>query len=182
MPVIGLELPTTGNGAYRYEASNMKTIVNLDVRLNALGHRNWVILADAAYPQQCATGIETLVAHAPHLDVLAELVEGFDRAPHLRPVACIDAELGFLRDDDIPGVEDMRESIRKKLSSFQIEETPHEEILENMSVAASVYKVLVVKTPCLIPYSSVFFRLECGYWGDEQEKALRARLETWWQQ
>jgi hypothetical protein len=27
-----------------------------------------------------------------------------------------------------------------------------------------------------IPYTSVFLRLDCGYWTDEQEKKLRAKM------
>ena len=33
-------------------------------RLPAYGHRNWIVVADAAYPAQAKDGIETIVADA----------------------------------------------------------------------------------------------------------------------
>ena len=32
----------------------------LDERLPLLGHRNWIVVADAAYPWQASAGIETI--------------------------------------------------------------------------------------------------------------------------
>jgi hypothetical protein len=34
----------------------------------------------------------------------------------------------------------------------------------------------VLKTRMTIPYTSVFLRLDCGYWSDEQEKRLREKM------
>jgi hypothetical protein len=36
--------------------------------------------------------------------------------------------------------------------------------------------VLVLKTRLTIPYTSVFIRLECGYWSADAEKRLRAAM------
>jgi len=33
----------------------------LDDRLPLLGHRNWIVVADSAYPWQASAGIETIV-------------------------------------------------------------------------------------------------------------------------
>jgi len=33
--------------------------------------------------------------------------------------------------------------------------------------------VLVIKTDMTIPYTSVFFELDCGYWDSDAEKRLR---------
>jgi len=32
---------------------------------------------------------------------------------------------------------------------------------------------LLLKTKLTLPYTSVFFRLDCGYWTDEAETQLR---------
>ena len=32
----------------------------LEERLPLFGHRNWIVVADAAYPAQCRPGIETI--------------------------------------------------------------------------------------------------------------------------
>ncbi len=36
--------------------------------------------------------------------------------------------------------------------------------------------VLILKTKSVIPYSSVFIRLNCKYWGDDAEERLRAKM------
>jgi hypothetical protein len=35
---------------------------------------------------------------------------------------------------------------------------------------------LIIKTELTIPYTSVFFELECGYWNAEAEERLRAGI------
>ena len=39
----------------------------LNERLPVYGHRNWIVVADSAYPEQSADAIETIVSHADHL-------------------------------------------------------------------------------------------------------------------
>ncbi len=36
--------------------------------------------------------------------------------------------------------------------------------------------MLLLKTRQVIPYSSVFVELQCGYWDDRAEQALRASI------
>ena len=43
-------------------------------RLPLLGHRNWIVVADAAYPAQSNPGIETIATGADHLQVLARVL------------------------------------------------------------------------------------------------------------
>ena len=42
--------------------------------------------------------------------------------------------------------------------------------------AGKTFQVLVFKTNMTIPYTSVFIRLDCKYWTDEQEKRLREKM------
>jgi hypothetical protein len=37
--------------------------------------------------------------------------------------------------------------------------------------------VLLIKTKMRIPYTSVFFELDCGYWNAQGEKRLRAAMK-----
>jgi hypothetical protein len=41
-----------------------------------------------------------------------------------------------------------------------------------------LFRVLVVKTNMRIPYTSVFFELDCGYWNAHAEKQLRAAMKS----
>ena len=53
---------------------------------------------------------------------------------------------------------------------------PHEQIIRRLEEAGRSFQVLVLKTDLTLPYSSVFIELECGYWTDEAEHALRDAL------
>lgn len=144
--------------------------------LPALGHRNWILVADAAYPQQCSPGIRTLVTEESMGFVLEHLVHILHKAEHVRPVACIDAEFAALTDSDVPGAVALRERNLQVLGGIEIVPMHHAELLEQLDEVSKRYTVAVLKTTSSVPYSSVFFRLECGYWNDDQEAALRAHL------
>lgn len=149
----------------------------IESRLPALGHRNWVLVVDSAYPEQVGA-IETHVSDQLHEEVLREVVSLLKSQPHVRPVALLDRELDFINDDDLPGVDDLKRSMHATLTDIEVESRPHDEILQTLAEAAKTYAIVAIKTPSRIPYTSVFFRLECGYWNDEQERALRARMQA----
>ena len=46
----------------------------LSERLPLYGHRNWIVVADSAYPAQSRAGIETIVSGASQLDVLKQVL------------------------------------------------------------------------------------------------------------
>ena len=54
---------------------------------------------------------------------------------------------------------------------------PHEQIIGKLDEAGKTFKVLLIKTPLTLPYTSVFFQLECGYWNAAAEKELRDALK-----
>ena len=45
-----------------------------------LGHRNWILIVDSAYPLQSATGIETIETGAGQLEVLHHVLSAIDRS------------------------------------------------------------------------------------------------------
>ena len=54
----------------------------------------------------------------------------------------------------------------------------HEDIIRELDASAKLFNVLIIKTDLAIPYTSVFFQLECGYWNAEAEKNMRQQLEA----
>jgi hypothetical protein len=52
----------------------------------------------------------------------------------------------------------------------------HEEIIHDLDAASRAFHVLIIKTNMTLPYTSVFLQLDCGYWSDEAEQKLRARM------
>ncbi len=55
---------------------------------------------------------------------------------------------------------------------------PHEEIISKLDQAGEMFRVLLIKTNMRIPYTSIFFELECGYWDAEPENRLRAAMRS----
>ena len=53
---------------------------------------------------------------------------------------------------------------------------PHEEIIARLDQCAQVFRILIIKTKLTIPYTSVFFELDCGYWNADAERRLRSSM------
>lgn len=145
--------------------------------LPALGHRNWIVVADAAYPKQSAPGIETVVTGAGQLEVLKEVLAAIEKAPHVRAVVMLDQELDNVAETDATGVEDYRQALKELFSQNEPKVMPHEDIIRELDEASKLFNVVMLKTKMTIPYTSVFLQLDCGYWDAEKEARLRDSLK-----
>jgi hypothetical protein len=145
-------------------------------RLPALGHRNWIGVVDSAYPLQIAPGIEMVATGASHLVVLKTVLDAVVRAPHVRPLVRLDAEMAALPEEEAPGIEALRKKMSPLLAEAPVTTLPHGEIIERLDAAARLFRVLLFKTTLTLPYTSVFIELDCGYWSEAAEHALRQSL------
>ena len=141
-----------------------------------LGHRNWILIVDSAYPLQSSPGVETVETNADQLDVVRQVLESINSSIHVRPLIYMDAELPFVPDEDAPGVSAYRTKIRDLLNAYPIESLPHDKVIANIDEASKVFHILVLKTRLAIPYTSVFIRLDCKYWSADAENRMRARM------
>lgn len=141
-----------------------------------LGHRNWILVVDSAYPLQISPGIETIDTNTSHLDVLRAVMKAIDHSIQVRPEIFTDAELPFISDSDAPGASAYREQVAELFRDDDVRSRPHEKLLSDVDEAGRTYHVLVLKTNMTIPYTSVFIRLDCKYWSEEQEKNLRLKM------
>lgn len=149
----------------------------LHERLPLLGHRNWIVVADAAYPAQASPGIETVVTGADHFDVVAAVLDGISSCRHIRASAFLDRELEYVSERDAPGVSEIRRQLHAALDGSAGEILPHDEIIAKLDGAGRMFRILLMKTKLAIPYTSVFLSLECGYWSEEAEARLRAAMK-----
>jgi hypothetical protein len=147
-------------------------------RVAEYGHRNWIVIADAAYPAQVRPGIEMLPAHADHLKVVAAVLDELGKAKHVRPVVYTDAELPHVAERDAAGVIEFRRELKALLADRKPQAVPHEQMIDRIDKAAERYKVLVLKTDLMLPYTSVFVELDSGYWTPEAEKRLREAMNA----
>ena len=132
--------------------------------LPKLGHRNWILVVDKAFPLQSAPGIVTINTGEPMRPVLGELVRMLEKASHVKPVYYTDLELNSLSDDLCPGAEQARTEIFQALQDAQVNTILHEEVFSKIDTASKLFTTVVLKTESTIPYSSVFIELDCGYW------------------
>ena len=150
--------------------------VRLVEELPLMGHRNWIAVVDSAYPLQVSAGIETVETDADQLEVVKAVLDSVAKSKHVRPVIFTDAELKLVPEVDAAGVTTYREALAKELGKREAQSLPHEQIIGKLDEAGKTFHILVLKTRMTIPYTSVFVRLDCGYWTEEQEKRLRERM------
>ena len=141
--------------------------------LPLLGHRNWIVIADSAYPLQTAPGIETVYVDGDQLEVTTAVLAELAKVKHVRPVIFTDAELKFVPEKNAPGIAEYRAGLEKVLAGKAAQALPHEQIIGRLDEAGKTFKVLLFKTKLTLPYTSVFLQLDCGYWSAEAEKELR---------
>jgi hypothetical protein len=146
--------------------------------LPLFGHRNWIVVADSAYPAQSKPGIETLVTGADQIHVLRNVIDAIGASKHIRANVYLDNELEFVPERDAPGVANYRHELGVLLADSAIFRLPHDQIITKLDQSAQVFRILIIKTELIIPYTSVFFELDCGYWNAETEKRLRGRIQV----
>lgn len=147
-------------------------------RLQLYGHRNWLVIADSAYPAQSRQGIETIVADEEQTKLLERVFAMLRECKHIKPTIYLDEELRFVPEEDAPGVTAYREELHALTDGCQVQTVPHEEIISKLDLAGDRFRVLIIKSNMRIPYTSVFFELECGYWNTRAEKSVRSAMSS----
>ena len=152
----------------------------LRARIPFFGHRNWIVVADSAYPSQSNPGIETLVSGAGEAEVLKEVFQSLAASKHLKPNVYCDQELAFVPEADAPGVSEYRAQLNELLQGQQVSTLPHDEIIKSLDQAGQTFKVLIIKTNMTMPYTSVFVQLDCAYWDADAQQRLHDEIKTHW--
>ncbi|MBS1799994.1 MAG: hypothetical protein JSS95_09240 [Acidobacteria bacterium] len=166
-----------GEAKAQAASSNAGWQAKVRQQLPLLGHRNWILIVDSAYPLQVSPGVEVVETGADELAVTRAVLGAVDRSIHVRPIVYTDAELPYLSVQDFAGIAGYRDELKKTLAGRVVKSLPHEEILGMIGEAGKSYKVLVLKTTMAMPYTSVFLQLDCKYLSAEQEQRLRKAMK-----
>jgi hypothetical protein len=169
-------VPMTGQRAAATHNSILSWQDTLGRRISEYGHRNWIVIADSAYPTQSSSGIETIVANADHFQVLQTVFDDLAKARHVRPIVYTDRELQFVEEKDAPGISVYRQQLSEFLRDSHPASLLHEEIISKLDQVSQSFRVLIVKTNMRLPYTSVFLQLDCGYWSAGAERRLRSAI------
>jgi len=157
-------------------ADNATWRTKLEQQLPLLGHRNWIVVADSAYPWQTAAGIETVYTDADQLEVVNVVLKALGKTRHVEPSIYTDAELSHIPEQEAKGISEYREQVKKLLGARGVQSLPHEQIIAKLDETGKTFHVLLLKTKLTLPYTSVFFQLDCGYWNAASEQKLREAL------
>ena len=144
--------------------------------LPLLGHRNWILIVDSAYPEQVGPGIETFETNADQLAVVREVLGQIQNSIHVSPSVFLDAELSYVPDQEAPGVSDYRAKLTSLLGDYQVHSRLHQTLIDEVAKDGAQYHVLILKTRLTIPYTSVFIHLDCKYWSASNERGLRESM------
>jgi hypothetical protein len=145
----------------------------LTALLPLYGHRNWIVVADSAYPAQSKPGIETIVSGAGQLEVARKVLDAVNASRHVRANVYLDQELDFVAEADAPGVTRYRSQLAELLEGANRIPMLHEQIIAKLDEVSQIFRVLIIKTDLTIPYTSVFFELDCAYWPADAEERMR---------
>jgi L-fucose mutarotase/ribose pyranase (RbsD/FucU family) len=150
----------------------------LSEMLPLFGHRNWIVVTDSAYPAQSNPGIETLISGADQLGVVRHVLDAIAATPHVRANVYADKELAFVPEADAPGVDAYRRDLHAAFHGAHLRCIPHDAIIAKLDQSAQLFRVLLIKTDMTIPYTSIFFELDCGYWNADAEQSLRVAISA----
>jgi D-ribose pyranose/furanose isomerase RbsD len=144
--------------------------------LPLLGHRNWIMIVDSAYPLQSSSGVETIETNADQMEVIRQVLRAVNSSIHVRPIVYMDAELPYVPEKDAPGVTAYRQEIQSVLAGQKITSLPHEQIIAKIDEMGKTFHIVVLKTTMTVPYTSVFLQLNCKYWSDDAEAQMRKAM------
>jgi len=148
----------------------------LENDLHLLGHRNWILVVDKAFPEQSSPGMKYIYVEQDLLPTLEYVLGALDKSTHVKPIIYQDKELSFIAEEQVPGIEAFRSASAGTLEGRVVNTLLHDEVFSMLDESSSLFRVLVIKTSCTLPYTSVFLQLDCSYWGPGNEKVLREAM------
>jgi len=164
------------NNEFATEVQDWKLEVEQSLKL--FGHRNWIVIANGAYPQQSNPAIQTITVDASQLEAIEYVNQLIEKAGHVDANIFVDKELAFVPEKDANGIDTYRTKLNELLAGKPVETKYHEDIIRELDASAKLFNVLIIKTDLALPYTSVFFQLECGYWNAAAEENLRTEINN----
>ncbi len=150
----------------------------LNSELQALGYRNWIIVAESSFPVHSRRGVRTVVVDTETPEMVDYIVDYFDRSENVKPSFSTAHELAYVENDRAPGIDDFRARLKKALHGHDVRKMDHRALSLLAQSDSKKFAVLVIKTKTALPYTNVFIELDSGYWDRESEDQLRAEMKA----
>lgn len=150
----------------------------LNKELPLLGHRNWILVVDKAFPMQSSSGMEVINTGEGLLPVVKYTLGQINTSTHVKPIIFTDKEINYITEAQSPGVGNYKVQLKDILGSLPVQSLLHDSVFTKMDASSKLFKVLVLKTNETFAYSSVFIQLDCAYWNADKEKQLRDAMKN----
>ncbi|MDR1582242.1 MAG: hypothetical protein LBS55_03120 [Prevotellaceae bacterium] len=147
----------------------------LKTEIPLLGHRNWIVVTDMAYPLQTQPGIKTVYTNEAYMDILDFVYKEIEAAPHIKAMIYQDKELLYLNETDAAGIDVLRGQMTMLFGDNRTF-VPHEELINRLDEISRKFNVVILKSNLIVPYTSTFFELDCNYWDSAREKKLQQTI------
>jgi hypothetical protein len=147
----------------------------LKAKIPLLGHRNWIVITDMAYPLQTARGVKTIYTGESYIDILDFVYKEIEKAPHVKATIYQDKELSYMEEKDAAGIDALRGQMKTLLGDRFIS-VSHNELIAHLDEVSRMFNVVILKSNLTIPYTSTFFELDCNYWESDKEAALKNKI------
>lgn len=173
----GSKKPKRSNFGKQIDHKSPDWVKKVDTEVAKLGNFNWVVVADPAFPSLNREGTTVIALEKNTAEVLQQVFNSMESHGHVQPKIYLSTESKALSESETPGITDFRRARDETLRGREARYLANDALELLLLDAESKYRVLVIKTNSLIPYSSVFMELENGYWDAESESALRKRMK-----
>lgn len=142
-----------------------------------LGARNWVIVADTAYPLPAGESVVCINVPCNLADTLREVLDLMESEGAVVPRLWVSHELSAVQEKRAPGIKAYRTELEKLLLGRFHYEVNSRVVDMQINKAAKDYRILVIRTSSRLPYSSIAIELDSGYWNSDAELEVRQRIE-----
>src|SRR5579863_7517543 len=116
--IVGILIVMTGTLAVKAQTGWQQKVTD---ELPLMGHRNWIVVVDSAYPLQTSSGVETVETSTDQLVVLDYVLGAIKSSKHVRPLVHTDAELRYVPESKAPGVDQYRKDLKSRLDGIPID-------------------------------------------------------------
>ena len=110
------------------------------------GHRNWIVVADSAFPVYASPAIETIVVNEDLPTVLKYVARSISTSRPVRPTVFLDQELQFIDEQDYPGAAELRRQIMATFVQDHVSSIPDSEVMTKIDEAGKAFRILFLKT------------------------------------
>ena len=111
--------------------------------LKLFGHRNWIVIADGAYPQQSNPAIKTITIDANQIEAVDYVNQQIEIAKHVDANIFVDKEMAFVPEKEAKGIEAYRTKLNEVLEGKSVNTMLHEDIIRELDASAKMFNILI---------------------------------------